>query len=64
MKVRTTEASAIFKHANYKTQKAHARILWEVNVDTNPPATIRPAKPKLWLLKRIELNTNKVNVLH
>ena len=23
-------------------------VLWEVTMDTNPPAMIRPLKPKLW----------------
>ena len=46
MKATATDAGAIFNDAHYKLQKAHARILWKVTLDTIPPATNRTLKPE------------------
>ena len=35
------------------------QILWEVELDCRPPATIRPLKPKLWLCNKVAMEANK-----
>lgn len=35
------------------------QILWEVELDCNPPATIRALKPKLWLCNKVAMEEGK-----
>ena len=35
-----------------------AKILWEVAVSHDPPACIKPLKPKLWLVNKLEMEVD------
>ena len=41
---------ALFARSYSKLPVKHARLVWECAVDTAPPATIRPRKPKVWFV--------------
>ena len=32
-----------------------AAVLWDVNLSLEPPASVKPLKPKLWLMGRLQL---------
>ena len=52
---------AVFNGHWNKLPTGNAGILWEVDVDLNPPAKMKPLKPKLWLLGK---QTLKVGLIY
>lgn len=40
-----------------------ARVLWEVEICVNPPAQVKPIKPKVWLLGNMEMKKEKAYLL-
>lgn len=66
MKLKHGEIGALLDAASCTTllsQGGPVAVLWEVEVDTNPPATIRLLKPKLWLLRPVACEAEKAYVL-
>ena len=46
---------AVFKKKFEELPKWPTTLVWEVELDLTPPATIRPLKPKLWFTAAFEL---------
>ena len=43
---------AVFSNSMSKLPAKDAALCWEVEVTRDPPAQIRPCKPKMWLMGR------------
>ena len=42
----------------------YARVIWEAEEVVTPPAHLRPTKPKLWLLRSVQLEEGFMYALH
>jgi hypothetical protein len=56
-------AGALFVSQLTKLPYEKARLVWECELDTAPPATIRPRKPKMWLVAKAKLQKGNAYVL-
>ena len=61
--LRGVEIGAIFSGDLSGLPSKYGRLLWEVEIDRMPPATIRPIKPKFWLVRNIQLPHGMVQKL-
>ena len=37
-----------------------AKIVWEIAVSHDPPACIKPLKPKLWLINKVQMELDSI----
>ena len=56
MTLKVAELGALFMNNLKDLPKQHARLVWECELDTSPPACIRPRKPKVWLTCTTNVN--------
>lgn len=55
-----SEVGALFAKSLNSVPLTYGKIVWEVEVDKMPPATLRPIKPKYWLLKKVAMEPGQV----
>lgn len=58
--VRHTELGAVFSGSFGSLPNENAQVVWECELDTAPPATIRAKKPKVWIKSAFSLDADKV----
>ncbi len=61
-KVKHAELGALFFMNGLNIDKLpqrHAKVTWEMSLDTVPPPSLNALKPKFWLLKRVMLEAGK-----
>ena len=41
-----------------KVPSSHCKVKWEVEFQRTPPASVRPLKPKVWLMHPVTLDAD------
>ncbi len=59
MQLQPSKIGAIFAKVLGKLPTKNGRLVWECQLDTSPPATIRPRKPKMWFVSTADLAKGK-----
>ena len=54
--LKMAELGAIYKGVFGEVAKSHVQIVWEVQINTSPPAKIKPLKPKVWVTAELLMN--------
>ena len=57
--LKRAQAGAFFENVS-KLECNHAGVIWEVQLSFDPPATVKPVKPKYWLLGSLTMEPEKI----
>ncbi len=61
--VKRGQLGAVFNHKRDKLPKVNCAIIWEVSMDLNPPASVKPLKPKFWLVGQLQMKADHAYML-
>ena len=59
--LKRAQAGALFGNvAKLESVTGQAGVVWEVLLSYDPPATVKPVKPKFWLLGCVSMEPEKI----